>query len=93
MEPSSSKKNDYLIPQKWKRFILGRGYIPMGDVHDILERVSVRIDGMGNISYDVFHKILSEETKRQWDRIIDRRHLNIVSGVIFTILGFILGRL
>ena len=35
---------DYLLPQRWKRFLFRRGYIPMGDVHDILTHVRPRLD-------------------------------------------------
>lgn len=34
--------NDYPIPQRWKHRIFRRGYLPMGDLHDILARVEAR---------------------------------------------------
>jgi hypothetical protein len=38
------QRADYLIPQRWKRFVFRRGYIPMGDVRDILAHMRPRLD-------------------------------------------------
>ena len=35
-----------MIPQKLKRFLFRRGYLPMGDVHEALVRVRSRLDEM-----------------------------------------------
>lgn len=39
-----SSRTDYFIPQTWKRFLFRRGYMPMGDMHDIMDHMKPLLD-------------------------------------------------
>jgi hypothetical protein len=39
----AATRGDYLIRQRWKRCLFRPGYIPMGDVHDIIAGVDARL--------------------------------------------------